>query len=195
MTKTIKWRHNKRDGVSNHRRLDCLLNRFFRRRSRKTSKFHVTGLCAGNSPVTGNSRHKGPVTRKMFPFDDVTWQMHPTSGAILTIFFKVTLEIMLSFYKAFMNQYEACFIVSFSVLYGHAEITIQCEVMSLRSNIKLHFLLISRFVGKYNPDVSSQLIERLLRFFFISYWHFSVLILNLVIYSCKSYPVLGADSI
>ena len=32
---------------------DCLLNRLFRRRSKKTSKFCVTGLCAGNSPVTG----------------------------------------------------------------------------------------------------------------------------------------------
>ena len=62
-------RHNGRDGVSNHRPHHCLLNRLFRRRSKKTSKLHVTGLCAGNSPV--NSQHKWPVTRKMFPFDDV----------------------------------------------------------------------------------------------------------------------------
>ena len=64
-----KWRHNERDGISNHQRLDCLLNHLFRRRSMKTSKLHVTGLCEGNSPV--NSPHKGSVTRKMFPFDDV----------------------------------------------------------------------------------------------------------------------------
>ena len=32
---------------------DCLLNRSFRRRSKKTSKLRVTGLCAGNSPMTG----------------------------------------------------------------------------------------------------------------------------------------------
>ena len=32
---------------------DCLLNRLFRRRSKKTSKLRVTGLCAGNPPVTG----------------------------------------------------------------------------------------------------------------------------------------------
>ena len=32
---------------------DCLLNRSLRRRSKKTSKLRVTGLCAGNSPVTG----------------------------------------------------------------------------------------------------------------------------------------------
>ena len=25
---TLRWRHNERDGISNHRRLDCLLNRF-----------------------------------------------------------------------------------------------------------------------------------------------------------------------
>ena len=43
----------------------------FRRRSKKTSKLRVTGLCVGNSPGPVNSPHKGPVTRKMFPFDDV----------------------------------------------------------------------------------------------------------------------------
>ena len=49
----LEWRHNERDCVSNHRRHECLLNRLFRRRSKKTSKLRVTALCAGNSPVTG----------------------------------------------------------------------------------------------------------------------------------------------
>ena len=35
------------------------------------STLRVTGLCAGNSPGPVNSPHKGPVTRKMFPLDDV----------------------------------------------------------------------------------------------------------------------------
>ena len=48
----LQWRHES-DVVSNHRRLDCLLNHLFRRRSKKTSKFRVTGLCEGKSPVTG----------------------------------------------------------------------------------------------------------------------------------------------
>ena len=52
-TLTIQWRLNGRDGVSNHQPHDCLLNRLFRRWSKKTSKFRVTGLCTGNSPVTG----------------------------------------------------------------------------------------------------------------------------------------------
>ena len=48
-----QWRHNGCDGVLNHQPHDCLLNRLFRRRSRKTPKLRVDGLCAGNSPVTG----------------------------------------------------------------------------------------------------------------------------------------------
>ena len=49
----LQWRHNERDGVSNHQRLHCLPNFWFRRRSKKALKLRVTGLCAGNSPVTG----------------------------------------------------------------------------------------------------------------------------------------------
>ena len=67
----LQWRHNDYCSVSNHQPHGCLLNRLFRRRSKKTSKLRVTGLCAGNSPGPVNSPPKGPVTRKMFPFDDV----------------------------------------------------------------------------------------------------------------------------
>ena len=50
---TLRWRHNDHAGVSNHQPPGCLLNRLFRRKSKKTSKLRVTGLCAGNSPGTG----------------------------------------------------------------------------------------------------------------------------------------------
>ena len=70
---SFEWRHNECDGVSNHQPHDCLLNLLFKCRSKKTSKLRVTGLCVRNGihrwPM--NSPHKGPVTRKMFPFDDV----------------------------------------------------------------------------------------------------------------------------
>ena len=46
-------RHNGCDVVSNHQPHGCLLNRSFTRRPKKTSKLCVTGLCAGNSPETG----------------------------------------------------------------------------------------------------------------------------------------------
>ena len=67
----LHWRHIDHNSVSNHQPHDCLLNHLFGRRSKKWSKLRVTGLCAGNSPGPVNSPHKGPVTRKMFPFDDV----------------------------------------------------------------------------------------------------------------------------
>ena len=51
---SLHWRHNGRDSVSNYQPHYCLLNRLFRRRSKKT-----------------NSPHKWSVTRNMFPFDDV----------------------------------------------------------------------------------------------------------------------------
>ena len=49
---SLRWRHG-HDSVSNHQPHDCLLNRSFRRRSKKTSKLRVTGLCVGTSPGTG----------------------------------------------------------------------------------------------------------------------------------------------
>ena len=50
---TLQWHHNGLDGVSNHQPHHCLLSRLFGRRSKKTSKLRVTGLCVGNSPGTG----------------------------------------------------------------------------------------------------------------------------------------------
>ena len=71
----LHWRHNGHNSVSNHQPHDCLFNRLFRRRSKETSKLRVTGLCAWNSPVPGEFPAQRPVTRKMFPFDDVIMMM------------------------------------------------------------------------------------------------------------------------
>ena len=49
----IQWRHNERGSTPNHQRLHCLINCRFRRRSKKTSQLCFSGLCAGNSLVTG----------------------------------------------------------------------------------------------------------------------------------------------
>ena len=73
---SLQWRHNGHDGVSNHQPHHCLLNCLFRRRSKKTSRLRVTGLCAGYSPLTGELPAQRPVTRKIFPFDDVIMS-HP----------------------------------------------------------------------------------------------------------------------
>ena len=64
-------RNIERDGVSDHRLCDCFLCHLFWRRSKKILKLRITGLCEGNSPVTGEFPAQRPVTRKVFPFDDV----------------------------------------------------------------------------------------------------------------------------
>ena len=75
---TLQGRHNGRESVSNYQPHDCLLSRLFRRRSRKyqssASLAFVRGIHRG--PV--NCPHKWPVTRKMFPFDDVIMQVTAT---------------------------------------------------------------------------------------------------------------------
>ena len=47
---TLQWRHNERDGVSNHRRLLCLLCRLFRQIK---ENIKAPRVCEGNPPMTG----------------------------------------------------------------------------------------------------------------------------------------------
>ena len=98
---SLHWRHNDHDGVSNHQPHGCLLNRLFRRRSKKTSKLRVTGLRAGNSPGPVNSSHKGPDTQKMFPFDDVImyaiFQICKPSYRPYQLILKVIIPLKLTF--------------------------------------------------------------------------------------------------
>ena len=81
---SILWRHRAYSQIYHYRDViigamasqinqphDCLLNRSFWRRSKKTSKFCVTGLCGGNSPVTGELPAQMASNAKNVPFDDV----------------------------------------------------------------------------------------------------------------------------
>ena len=68
--KPLQWRHNGCDGVSNHQPHHRLLNRLIGRRSKKTAKLRATGLCEGNSPVTGEFPAQMASNAEMFPFDD-----------------------------------------------------------------------------------------------------------------------------
>ena len=72
LSASLQWLNNGHDGVSNHQPHYCLLNRLLGRRSKKHTQSSASlafawGIHRG--PV--NSPHKRPVTRKMFPFDDV----------------------------------------------------------------------------------------------------------------------------
>ena len=68
----LQWRHNENNGISNQHRLNCLFKCLFRRRSKKTSKLRITGLCEGNSPVTG----KFPAQRASNEKNIFIWWRH-----------------------------------------------------------------------------------------------------------------------
>ena len=68
---SLQWRHNGREGVSNHKPRHCLFKLLFRRRSKKTPKLRVTGLCVGNSPGTGEFPAQMASNAENVSFDDV----------------------------------------------------------------------------------------------------------------------------
>ena len=88
----LEWRHNERDGVSNHQPRNCLLNRLFNHGSKKTSKLCVTGLCAGNSPMTGEF----PAQMASNAENVSIWWRHHVSTIDLIINIKSILLIMFS---------------------------------------------------------------------------------------------------
>ena len=67
---SLWWRHNKPDGVPNHRRFDCLLNRLFRHRSKKRQSSASLTFAGGIHRWQVDYPQKDSVTRKMSPFDD-----------------------------------------------------------------------------------------------------------------------------
>ena len=66
--KSLHWRHNGHDCVSNHQPHQCLLNRFQRKHQSSAASL---AFVWGNHRGPVNSPHKRPVTQKMFPLDDV----------------------------------------------------------------------------------------------------------------------------
>ena len=71
MPQLLQWRHDERDGVSNHRLLDCLLNCLLGAEQRKRQSSVSLAFVRGTYRWPMDSPHKGPVKRKMFSFDDV----------------------------------------------------------------------------------------------------------------------------
>ena len=77
----LRWRHNGRDSVSNQQPHECLLNRLFSRRSKKTSKLRVTGLCAGKSSGTGGF----PAQRASNAENVSIWWRHLVTQSLICI--------------------------------------------------------------------------------------------------------------
>ena len=91
----LQWRHNGRNSISNHQPHDCLLNRLFRRRSKKTSKLRVTGLCAGNSPGTGEFPTQMASYAEIF---SIWWHHHACSKLSLWLYCELFASLAFAFY-------------------------------------------------------------------------------------------------
>ena len=74
---SLLWRRNGRDGVWNHQPHDCLLNLHSAADQRKHPSSVSLAFVQGIHWWPVNSLYKWPVTRKMFPFDDVMHCNHP----------------------------------------------------------------------------------------------------------------------
>ena len=70
----LLWRHNGRDGVSNHQPHDSTVYSGADHRKHQSSASLV--FVRGIHRWAVNSPHKWPVTRKMFPFDDVIMNIY-----------------------------------------------------------------------------------------------------------------------
>ena len=72
---SLQWRHNERDSVSNHQPHDCLPNRstvYSGADQRKYQSSASLAFVKGIHRWSVNSPHKGPVSREVVPFDDIT---------------------------------------------------------------------------------------------------------------------------
>ena len=97
-TYSLPWRHHARWRLKSPTSLTTVYSTVYScADKKKTSKLRVTGLCEGNSPHT-----KGPVTRKIFPFDDVIMFTYPSDPPNIRLYHR----IMRWGWKTKINQTE-----------------------------------------------------------------------------------------
>ena len=138
--RSLQWRHNGPDGVSNHRRLDCVLNRLFKRRSKTTSKLRATDLCEGNSPVTGEF----PTQRASNAENISTWWSHHGIFDLVCIHIQSRGQSSLSRHLTVEKHGPKPYICSRNMVYS---LCISNEIGYIFNRIIDYFLYISRKIG------------------------------------------------
>ena len=126
------WRHNGHGGVSNQQPHDCLLNRLFRRRWKKYQSSASLAFVPGIHRWPVNSPHKWPVTRKMFPFDDVTMGFLEISTNVRP---KDVLRVPLPIGMSFVS-------ISYAVIWGQPEKVIVLAQKTVWSKRDIYHYLI-----------------------------------------------------
>ena len=70
---------------------DYILNRVFKRRSKKTWKFRVTSLCEGNSPVTNEFLAQRAINAENV---SIWWRHHDIMRAWMSLWYYVHIDII-----------------------------------------------------------------------------------------------------
>ena len=97
---TLQWRQNEHDGLSNNQPHDCLLSVYSDADQRKHQSSASLAFVRGIHRWPVNSPHKGPVTRKMFPFDDVIMSFKVHDPRIRTYQYIYKYLRLISYYVA-----------------------------------------------------------------------------------------------
>ena len=138
---TLRWRHNGCDSVSNHQPHDCLLNRLFRRRSKKTSKLRVTGLCAGNSPETGEFSAQMASNAENV---SIWWRHHVRIGCEYPVWYHFIITTKYEQFVAVVHQYMTPFLTHSAIEKG--KVSIKCCLKGC--NIKdIHMMILNVVLG------------------------------------------------
>ena len=108
---SLQWRHDELAGISNHQAHDCCINRLFTRRYKKHQRSASLAFVWGIHQWPVNSPHKGPVARKIFPFDDIIMFPIPVNKPLITFHYGnsgkgFTFILMIIHYHMRGNQRE-----------------------------------------------------------------------------------------
>ena len=107
----LGWRHNEHDGVSNHQPHDCLINRLFKAQTKENQSSASLDFVRGIHRWPVNSPHKGAVTRKMLPFDNVIMLYHKTPNhkrVCWVPFAVVILSAIIYFIRIIHHEFQSC---------------------------------------------------------------------------------------
>ena len=127
--------------------INCLLNRLFWRRSKKTSKLHVTGLCVGNSPGTGEF----PAQMTSYVENVSIWWRHHAvwngtsargRAATDSLYYVIIVNVCFS---VLLSNYEKCSWWFWFIHESHVscdlEYTIHCTLLSWLHNHHFSYFL------------------------------------------------------
>ena len=159
----LRWRHNDHAGVSNHQPRDCLLNRLFRRRSKKTSKLRVTGLCAGNSPGAGEFpaqmasnaenvsiwwRHHGMTTAK---------QKHNITVSMTYGLYSLPIVVVLNVRWKYLSAWLMSWVANIFIIHQRHPIHFISHPLSANTVSQVEFDVAMPLVNLYPPNDASSL--------------------------------------